>query len=267
MDKEVPNVENIEKQLLNISTNISQLREQLSNKEIQVVLPQLEETNSILNKLNSETTQSIVLQNDKAIQIEYVNQPNFLDYMTAWGTVGAVVVAIWVTLRNDRDQRKDFCRFKKFDFIFDTMIIDVVGGEKEENICINSQYMRFSVFNKCTFATLEIKKIAIDFFNFYNEHLFSQDIDREIKIYSENDIVNSLCLSYKGENNSANLQSFFSLSQKYAIDNNISIKLAKNPKLVITTNFGEFNIHPTREAKKILKNEFKKFIKSTPHSK
>lgn len=248
----------IEKQLQNINRNLLQI-----NKKDIHIQPKLNEISTVLKDMNSPKLQEIVLQNDTPIQIKYVNEPTYLDYMTAFGTVGAVVVAIWVTLRNDRDQRKDFCRFKKFDFIFNTTIIDVVGGEKEENIYINNQYMRFSVFNKCTFTTLEIKKIAIDFFNFYNEHLFSQDIDREIKIYSENDIVKSLCLSYKGENNSANLQSFFSLSQKYAIDNNISIKLAKNPKLVITTNFGEFNIHPTREAKKILKNEFKKFIKST----
>jgi len=264
MDKEIFDLTNIEKQLSNMNTNISQLAKHLSDKNTKIILPQLEETNSILHKLNSDTTQNIVLQNDKAIQIEYVNQPDYLDYMTAWGTVGAVVVAIWVTLRNDKDRRKDFCRFKKFDLISDTMIIDVVGGKKEENMYINSQYIRFSVFNKCTFATLEIKRVAIDFFNFYDEHLFSQNIDRKIKIYSENDIVKSLCLSYKEKNNNANLQSFFSLVQKYAIDNNISIKLARNPKLTITTNFGEFNIYPTRKAKRILKNEFKRFINSTP---
>ncbi len=94
MDKKISNLDNIEKQLSNINTNINQIGKQLSNKNIQVILPQLEETNSILDKMNSETTQSIILQNDTPIQIKSVNEPTYLDYMTALGTVGAVIVSV-----------------------------------------------------------------------------------------------------------------------------------------------------------------------------
>lgn len=94
MDKEIVDLTDVEKQLSNINTNISRLSKHLSNQNTKIILPQLEETNSILRKLNSQTTENIVLQNDKAIQIEYVNQPSYLDYMTAWGTFGAVIISL-----------------------------------------------------------------------------------------------------------------------------------------------------------------------------
>ncbi|MBP3686770.1 MAG: hypothetical protein J6J35_00215 [Alphaproteobacteria bacterium] len=94
MDKAIVDLTDVEKQLSNINANISKLSKHLSNQNTKIIVPQLEETNSILHKLNSQTTQNIILQNDKAIQIEYVNNPSITDYLTAFGTVGAVIISL-----------------------------------------------------------------------------------------------------------------------------------------------------------------------------
>ena len=74
----------IEKELKNINLILSQ-----KNEEHSITVPQLEKIENALNNVKQ-----ITVQNDKPIQIEYINNPSRLDYMTAWGTVGAVVISL-----------------------------------------------------------------------------------------------------------------------------------------------------------------------------
>ncbi len=87
-------INEIEQKLSNINDNLIHLSEQMSEAETKVFIPQLENTNVILKSLRNRETQNVILQNDKAIQIETVNPPNNLDYVTAWGTLGAVIVSL-----------------------------------------------------------------------------------------------------------------------------------------------------------------------------
>ena len=236
-----------------------------------VIIPQLEKTNSILEALERKKTNSIILQNDKAIQIEYVNTPCYLDYMVAFGTIGTVLVSLWLAFRSDRDKRKEFCNLKKFDIISDEMKIDIIGQNKEikKTLTLYSDYIHLTVFNKCSFTNLEIKSVDINFFNFYDKHLFSREVNNVVNIYSENDIIANFCIKYKKNQCKSNLQDFFSLAQRYAIDKNYNLKLSRHPSLTINTNFGKFNVYASRTAKKILQNAYQRFLESnlTPHSK
>lgn len=87
-------INEIEQKLSNINDNLIHLSEQMSEAETKVFIPQLENTNVILKSLRNNETRNVILQNDKAIQIETINPPNNLDYMTAWGTLGAVIVSL-----------------------------------------------------------------------------------------------------------------------------------------------------------------------------
>ena len=84
MSKNIIDLTQIEKTLNNIDVTLSK-----KNTEYKVVIPQLEEIKKTLNDVKQ-----IVVQNDKPFQIEYINNPSKLDYMTALGTVGAVIISL-----------------------------------------------------------------------------------------------------------------------------------------------------------------------------
>ena len=252
MNKNIIDLTQIEKTLSNIDVTLSK-----KNTEYKVVIPQLEEIEKSLNDVKQ-----IVIQNDKPIQMEYINKPTYLDYLTSFGTIGAVILSLFLFFGNNRDKRKSFCKIENFNINQERTILSFVGGEKYECDPINIiyDYIRFKIFNKCTFTKLKIKTITIDFFNNLTGDIFSKKYDKQINLYSEDFVTVSLILKYKDESSTSSLQSFFDLSLKYARDNNVQLQLSNKPKLIISTNWGEFCIYPSRKAKRLIKQEFNDFM-------
>lgn len=73
---------------------VSQISSTTDNGNIYVTFPQLEETNSILKNINSKELYAVTLQNDKELKIHITNEPTYLDYMTSFGTIGAVLISL-----------------------------------------------------------------------------------------------------------------------------------------------------------------------------
>lgn len=260
----------IEQQILKLNNAIQQLVKNVSTKETNVIVPQLDDTNSILRAIQNKNIQNVVLQNDKAFQIEYINKPTVLDYMTAYGTAGAVIVSLFFMFWNNRDQRKAFCKRQRFEISSTQVIINIVGAAQESKSVktVKTESLKFSIFNKCNFTKLEIEKIYIDFFKSVNNKIFVQKFQKEINIYSESEITVPLSIQYKGTQGNSTLIGYFTTLKKYAEEQNLQLNLSSNPKIVIFTNFGEFNIYATRRAKKYIRREFYNFIKknTTPQS-
>ena len=73
---------------------VSQISSTTDNGNIYITLPQLEETNSILKNMDSKELYAVTLQNDKELKIYITNEPTYLDYMTSFGTIGAVLISL-----------------------------------------------------------------------------------------------------------------------------------------------------------------------------
>ena len=74
----------IETELHNINKSLSQ-----DNDGYNLIVPHLDKIAKSLTDINK-----ITIQNEDALQIAYTNKPTYLDYMTAWGTISAVIVSL-----------------------------------------------------------------------------------------------------------------------------------------------------------------------------
>ena len=193
-----------------------------------------------------QSVNSVMVQNEEPLLVRYLNEPTFVDLMTAIGTIGAVCLSLFLLWR---DRRASLCKVKNVNLIY----------EKSDKF---SEYWKHSVslnvFNKCTFAELKVYKVRFIFFHNLQEFILENNIDEVVPIYSEK-VIN---LTFNSQNGFQQFGTVLAQAGLKAMELDKKLKLLRKPKIIIDTNFGVFKGSFSKESIKNLRKEYLHFKKN-----